>query len=159
MASGLTLVSAIIISRVVMLAVIVFLFVRAYGFERAVECWLTAMAVVALVAAVTGLPTLASGRLGGGVPTIHPNELAMLCVFPILGLMWRVFQQRSRTIHHVLLVTLLGITWATGSRTSLAAALLGGLIMLGLTRRLSHSQVAVASLEPGRRRSPSWART
>jgi hypothetical protein len=147
--SGLTLVSAIIVVRIVLLALVVFFFVRTYGYQRAVECWLTAMAVLAVVAAVTGLPSLASGRLGGGVPPIHPNELATLCVVPSIGLIWRIFQDHSRTIHVVLLVTLLGITWATGSRTSLAGTLVGALIVVGLTRRFTPVQAVVASLAAG----------
>ncbi len=139
--SGLTVVSGVLVIRVVILATVGYLFVRAFGYEEAIRCWLSAMAIVAILAAVTGLPSLASGRLRGGVPAVHPNELAALCVFPVLGLIWGFVNQRTRTFHHVLLAVLVLITWATGSRTALGAAVLGAVVILCSVRRPTPSRL------------------
>ena len=134
-ASGLMMVSAVIVVRVIILASVGYLFVRAFGFETAARCWLTAMASVAMLAAVTGLPTIASGRLRGGIPPIHPNELAIYCVFPALGLIWSFVNGRNKPWHNALLLALLVTLWATGSRTSLGAAVLGAVIIVASIRR------------------------
>ena len=139
--SGLTVVSGVLVIHVVILATVGYLFVRAFGYEEAIRCWLSAMAIVAILAAVTGLPSLASGRLRGGVPAVHPNELAALCVFPVLGLIWGFVNQRTRTFHHVLLAVLVLITWATGSRTALGAAVLGAVVILCSVRRPTPSRL------------------
>lgn len=133
--SGLTIVSGVIVARVVILATVGFLYVRAFGPEVALRYWLSAMATVAVLAAVTGLPSLATGRLRGGIPAVHPNELATLCLFPALALVWLFVTERARLFHIVLLLTLIVITWATASRTALGALLVGVTIIVASVRR------------------------
>ena len=80
--------SAVLGVRMLIIALSVLLLARSVDREELLRAWLSALLAVGLVAAVTGLPSLASGRLRGGVPPLHPNELAILCGLPAVGLSW-----------------------------------------------------------------------
>lgn len=89
------------------------------------NCLLAAMGTLAVIAAVTGLRTLAAGgRLGGGIPEIHPNELAGLCAPPLIALIVFTLRRGVRLWSTVALVVLLGIIVASGSRIALVGLLI-----------------------------------
>jgi len=109
----------------VVMATILFL-LTTVPWVTSIVCLLSAMAAVALVAAVTGVPTLAaSGRLGGGIPEIHPNELAGLVGAPLVGLVILMLRDGVRAWRLVATVVLVGIAVATGSRIGLLAIAIG----------------------------------
>ncbi len=109
----------------VVMATILFL-LTTVPWVTSIVCLLSAMAAVALVAAVTGVPTLAaSGRLGGGIPEIHPNELAGLVGAPLVGLVVLMLRDGVRAWRLVATVVLVGIAVATGSRIGLLAIAIG----------------------------------
>lgn len=109
----------------VVMATILFL-LTTVPWVTSIVCLLSAMAAVALFAAVTGLPTLASGgRLGGGIPEIHPNELAGLVGAPLVGLVVLMLRDGVRTWRLIATVVLVGIAVATGSRIGLLAIAIG----------------------------------
>ena len=109
----------------VVMATILFL-LTTVPWVRSIACLLAAMAAVAVVAAVTGLPSLAStGRLGGGIPEIHPNELAGLVAAPLVGLVVLMLRNGVRVWRLVGTGVLLGIAVASGSRTGLLAIVVG----------------------------------
>lgn len=123
--------------RVVLIATVLFLLVRTFVAEVLMSQLLVAMAVVGVLAAVTGIPNYQSrGRLWGGMPPVFPNELAFLCALPALGVMWLVLMGRGRTRHILVLAVLVGIVWLTGSRTGLFAMLAAMFVMTLQSRRL-----------------------
>jgi O-antigen ligase len=84
---------------------------------------------------VTGLPTLSSGRLSGGVPAMDPNALALLAGVVVVLLAWRGAMGRAGWPSAVAAATGLGVMWVTGSRTAVLMLLVGLLVMLLQTRR------------------------
>lgn len=109
----------------VVMATILFL-LTTVPWVTSIVCLLSAMAAVALVAAVTGVPSLAAtGRLGGGIPEIHPNELAGLVGAPLVGLVVLMLRDGVRAWRLVATVVLVGIAVATGSRIGLLAIAIG----------------------------------
>lgn len=109
----------------VVMATILFL-LTTVPWVTSIACLLSAMAAVAVVAAITGLPSLAStGRLGGGIPEIHPNELAGLVAAPVIGLVVLMLRNGVRVWRLLGTAVLLGIAVASGSRTGLLAIIVG----------------------------------
>jgi len=135
-ASGAWLVSGILAARVAMLALIVLLVATSVSGEKVLRSLFAATTFVAGVAALTGLPTLASGRLGGGFPQIHSNELAMLCAVSALGVLWRLVRGDKVPGGLWLFLMLVGTLWLTGSRSSFIAAMVGIAILLAHARRI-----------------------
>lgn len=131
--------SAVLAIRLLITALTVLLLARTLECEYLLKSWLSAMLTVAAAAAITGLPSVASGRLRGGIPALHPNEMAVLWSLPVVALTWLVFQGRARSIHVLLLVMSMGIVWLTGSRTSVMAIIVAMGVMAVQARRLSQS--------------------
>jgi hypothetical protein len=129
-AEGNLIPSAVIAIRVALLAVAVTVLTRVYDSEKLIECLLGALGTVAVVGAVTGLPSLAEGRLSGGIPPLHPNELASTSALVALWCLWKIFTARERWWHLPLLLVALGALLATGSRTPLAALAVATLVLL-----------------------------
>jgi O-antigen ligase len=118
--------TVVLIGRVFMVMATILLLLTAVPWVMSVACLLSAMAIVAVVAAVTGIPTLASsGRLGGGIPEIHPNELAGLAAAPLIGLVILMLRNGVRGWRLAAAAVLLGIAVASGSRTGLLAIVIG----------------------------------
>jgi hypothetical protein len=119
----------VLVIRVFIVMATVLMLVSSVPWTAALACLFTAMTTVAVFAALTGLPKYASsGRLGGGIPEIHPNELAALAATPLVGLVVFSLQRGWREWRVVLVVVLLGIVVATGSRTALLGALVALLL-------------------------------
>lgn len=124
-------------ARVVTLAVTIAMLSKGMDPERQFRALLMATGTFALVAAASGLPGfIRSGRLQGGLPPLKPNELAMLSGLTLLGLMWLILRGEATRRHAVLASVLLTIVWLSGSRTSLAAIVIAGGIMLLQARGL-----------------------
>jgi hypothetical protein len=131
-------VSAVLSVRLVLVTFTVALLVKTFPRRHLLEDLLACFALVALIAAVTGLPSLfREGRLGGGLPAMHSNELSLLCALPVIGLIYLVLRHRAGARHLLLLSALGTALVATGSRTALLTVLLAGLVMLVQARRLS----------------------
>lgn len=130
--------SAVVAVRVAVLAATIMLLLHAFDVEVVLSSLIRAMGAVGIFAALTGLPTLSSGRLSGGLPPLSANGVANLCAVPMIVLIWRVVEGRPRgrwdplTTAGLLLVIIL-----TGSRTTLATLLLAVLVMVIQMRRLS----------------------
>jgi len=127
----------VLVVRVALVAAVPILAVRAYGWELTFSALLAAMLLVGLVAAGTGVGTLADGRLGGGIPPLSPNAIALLINLPLLCIVWRLLIRSGTWLDVYLAVPLLALVWATGSRTGLAALVVSCLVMVLLVRRLS----------------------
>ncbi|WP_153302125.1 O-antigen ligase family protein [Microbacterium foliorum] len=116
----------ILVGRMFLVMATILFLLTTVPWVTSIVCLLAAMASVAVVAAVTGLPSLAaSGRLGGGIPEIHPNELAGLVAAPIIGLVILMLRNGVRVWRLLAAVVLVGIAVASGSRTGLLAIVVG----------------------------------
>jgi hypothetical protein len=121
--------------RVAVLGATVHLLLRAAPGLQVVTSLAVACGAVAAVAAVTGLPTLAEGRLAGGVPALSPNELSLLAGVVVLVLAWRTVLGRAGWADAVTGAAFLGVIWATESRTGLLMVLVGVAVMALYLRR------------------------
>jgi hypothetical protein len=96
-----------------------------------------AMEMVAFLAGATGLKYVAQGeRLRGGIPALAPNEIAFLCVIPILFVVWNALQGRGHRRDLVEVAALVSLIWLSQSRTSLVVLVVSVAIMLTQNRRL-----------------------
>jgi hypothetical protein len=134
-AAGNTLASGVLALRLVILAVTVYLLLRAFAAELVFRCFVRSCAAIASVAAITGAGTIASGRLQGGIPPLAPNELAFLCAVTVIGLAWRLAHRAGSRRDFVLLVIFIGIIWLTGSRTGLLALVAALAVLMVQVRR------------------------
>ncbi len=121
--------------RVAVLGATVHLLLRAAPGLQVVTALAVACGLVAAVAAVTGLPTLAEGRLAGGLPALSPNELSLLAGVVVLVLGWRTVLGRAGWADAVTGAAFLGVIWATGSRTGLLMLLVALAVMALYLRR------------------------
>lgn len=114
----------VLIVRVFMVMATVLLLLTSVRWYVALGALMAAMAVLGMLAAVTGVGTfLATGRLGGGIPEIHPNEVAGLVGPPIVALVILMLRTRVRLWSIVMAMVLLVILVASGSRTALLGVL------------------------------------
>ena len=79
--------------------------------------------MIGIFSAILGLGRVLSGhRLAGTVPALNPNDLALLCAAPAIGLLYEMTTgRRSWTYRLPLFAVLVAIVWLTGSRTGLLA--------------------------------------
>lgn len=90
---------------------------------------LAAMAAVGMTAAVTGIGSLiARGRLYGGIPEIHPNELAGLVGPPLVATVIVTLRSGVRWWAVSAAAVLLSVLVLTGSRTALAGVLVAAAV-------------------------------
>lgn len=128
--------AAVVSIRVLIIALAVVLLVRTVEAATLVRNLLAVMLTFGVVVGGSGLLGFLGGaRLKGGLLPLHPNEIAMLCGLPALGLMWLVLQKRAKPHHILLMLVALGMIWATGSRTGLFAIGVGFVLMLLQARR------------------------
>ncbi len=131
-------VSGVLSVRLLLLATGIILLVKTFPAEQLMRDLMASMAVVALVGAITGAPSLiVDGRLSGGVPGMHSNELSLLCALTAIGGLYLVFTHQARTVHILVLGTVLIALIGTGSRTALLTVVLAALVMLPQTKQLS----------------------
>lgn len=136
-AAGNGFASLVITVRMVILATTISAAIAAYPSRVIIASLARVMTLAALVAAVSGGATLADGRLSGGIPPLASNGLAFLCGFPILALVWRAMRSEGHWYDWPMVALLLSIIWLTESRTSLAALILGIIVIVLQSRRLS----------------------
>lgn len=130
-------------ARILLCVVAVSLAARLLGPEDLIYALLSVLAVIALVSALTGIPTLATGRLGGGIPAVHPNELAGLAAPPLIGAVALSVRRGITPARTLVVLALGGILVATGSRTALIATALAAGVALVTNGRLKPDMVMV----------------
>lgn len=141
--------TAILAVRLVILATTVIFLIRSYSPETVLRALFTAMLVVALVGTASGVATVASGRLEGGIPPLNPNEIAMLLGPPAIGILWLILTGRSKAYHGVLLAALMGIIWLTGSRTALMALVVAMALMVTQVRQMKPAVAVLLAFAVG----------
>ncbi len=121
--------------RVALVGATVLLLARAAPAAEVVTALIRACVAVAVVAAATGVTSYDDGRLAGGIPAIDPNELALLAGLGVLHVAWRIVLGRAGPVSAAGAAALLGVVWATGSRTALLVLVLAILVMALHVRR------------------------
>ncbi len=135
--AGTTLASLVLVVRVVMTAVTVMLLLVGRPMREVAQSLVRSLAIVGTVAAVTGIPNLATGRLSGGVPQIAANELALIFSICALWIGRKVVRGAENNLDRAMLLTSVVIVFLTGSRTGLVALVLAFAIMARYTQRIS----------------------
>lgn len=141
--------SGVLAVRVAILAATVALLVSAYRHLEVLRTLCVALVLVGLFTAATGASSLAYGRLSGEVLPISPNQLAMMFGFPLIVLTWGMVHGQRFRFDLLVSPLLLGLIWLTGSRTGLAAVVLGlGLVLLSARRVPTAALVGVVAAAP-----------
>jgi O-antigen ligase len=134
--AGNAVAGGVVAVRVALLAATVFLLLRAAPAAQVLTAIAWACGLTTAVAAVTGLPSFVSeGRLGGGVPAIDPNDLALLAGVVVVVLTWRLVLDELRAPGLLAGLFYLWVVWATGSRTGLIMLVLAVVVMAAYIRR------------------------
>jgi hypothetical protein len=109
--------SMVIVARLLLLATTVIVLSRVFEGSFLLGSLIAALATFAAVGAVTGIPTLAEGRLEGGLPPLHPNELASTCAVVMLWCLWKISAGQDTWWHLAAAALAFGVMVATASRT------------------------------------------
>jgi hypothetical protein len=133
---GTVFATAVLGARVVLLAMTVVILVRAYPWQTLLSTLTAAMLLLATVGAVTGVGSLASGRLYGGLPPLNANEISLLIGVPLVCIVWRCVNRAATTLEVASVLPLLGVIWLTGTRTGLAALVLSFLLLVTMAPRI-----------------------
>ena len=116
--TGYLIPSMVIVVRVVLLAATVIVLSRAFEGSTLLGSLIAALATFAVVGAATGIQTFADkGRLAGGLPPLHPNELASMCAVVVLWCLWKIAAGQDSWLHLGAVAVAFGIMVATASRT------------------------------------------
>ncbi|MEV1284601.1 hypothetical protein [Modestobacter sp. NPDC049651] len=142
---GTLVASTLVAVRVAVLATTVLLLLRASTTGQFFRSLSWACGAVGLVAAVTGLPSLSTGRLAGGVPPLSPNELALLGGVVVAHTAWRTVLGEAGWRSALAGIGALAVIWETGSRTGLLM-LLVGVAVTGLHLRRARVGLVVTGL-------------
>jgi hypothetical protein len=136
-ATGGVMPAAVVAVRLVILATTVLLVVRHFPAPLVLRSLLGSMALIGVVSAVLGAGSvLDGGRLSGTVPALNPNDFALLCAVPAVGLVHDMTTgHRSWTYRLPLLTVLVGIVWLTGSRTGLFAMIVAMVLVIASNGR------------------------
>ncbi|RBY94254.1 hypothetical protein DQ244_02630 [Blastococcus sp. TBT05-19] len=135
----------VIAVRVTIVALTVVLLLRCYTGTQFFAALAWSSAGIGGVAAVSGLPSLSSGRLAGGFPQLAPNELALLACLVVLYAAWRIALGASGVPMAGIAVVALGVLWFTGSRTALLM-LVPALVIMALHVRRARVGLVVSGL-------------
>ncbi|WP_212719538.1 O-antigen ligase family protein [Blastococcus sp. CCUG 61487] len=135
-AYGTSVPSIAIAVRVTVLAATVVLLLRAAPAFQLLRAVVASCGLVAAVAALTGLPDLAGGRIAGGIPPLHPNGLALLAGVVVVWAAWRTVLGEARWLDALLGGGFLALMWLTGSRTGFLVLVLAVLVMVLHIRRI-----------------------
>jgi O-antigen ligase len=143
---GTLLASGVVAVRVAILAATLVLLLRCVSTMQFFTCLAWSCGAIAASAALTGLSTLRSGRLSGGVPQLSPNELALLACIVVLYVGWRVvLDGGSGLLLPLVAVVALGVIWVTGSRTALLM-LVAALVVMALHIRRARPGLVAGAL-------------
>lgn len=129
--------AVVIVARVLLVAVTVIVLSRVFDGITLLRCLVVALATFALLGAVTGIGNLATeGRLSGGFPPLHPNELASTCAVVVLWCLWRILAGQDTWLHLAAIALAFGLLVATASRTPAVAMAVAAVFLLLRIRAL-----------------------
>lgn len=136
--------TAVVVVRMLLVAAALLLLVAAYGADPVAEGLFRIFLGVVVLATVTGGGSLASGRLRGGLPPLHPNELALLASLCLVWIAAKFLQARDGPADYAAAIAVFGVVYLTGSRTTLLALLVALALMVRWLSRISLSGVVAA---------------
>jgi hypothetical protein len=128
--TGYLIPGGVIATRVLLVAVTVIVLSRVFSPYTLLGSLVAAVGTFVAAGAVTGIGSLAEGRLAGGIPPLHPNELASGSAVVMLYCLWRVSAGQDTWVHLAAIVGAGGVLAATGSRTPLIAMAVASLIVV-----------------------------
>jgi O-antigen ligase len=129
--------SAVVAVRVVIVALTVFLLLKAAAPAHVFSGLVWSSGAIALVAAATNPGSAGTGRLEGGIPPLNPNEMALLAGIVVLAVVWRIVLGETAWYLWGAAVLFLAIIWLTGSRTALLMLVAAIAVMAAHMRRPS----------------------
>lgn len=144
-ADGSLLSSLVIAVRIAILMLAVGLLLSGYDGYAVMAGLVGALASVVAFSVITAFGQLRDGRLAGGIPPLHPNEIAGVSVVVILWLLYRAVNGRESGVDLLLLVIAVAALISSGSRTSLVMLLPAALVLVASTRRV-HLRVLIPFL-------------
>jgi hypothetical protein len=127
--------SGVVAVRVLIVALTVFLLLRAAPPHQVFAGVVWSSGAVVVVAAATAPASGLAGRLEGGLPPLNPNEMALLAGIVVLAVAWRIALGDTRWYLWVCAAAYLGVTWLTGSRTAVLMLAAAVLVMVVQMRR------------------------
>jgi hypothetical protein len=133
--------SGVVAVRVLIVALTVFLLLRAAPPQQVFAGLVWSSGAVVVIAAATAPSTALSGRLEGGLPPLNPNEMAMLASVVVLAVAWRIALGDTRWYLWACAAAYLGVIWLTGSRTAMLMLIAAVLVMILQMRRPSPALV------------------
>lgn len=128
LANGTLVPSLVVTTRVMMLMTAIVFLVASYGARRAVGSLMQVLGFIAVLGALSGLPSF-SGRLAGVLPSLNPNALAFITAVVCVWLLATVLAGKDSTWQLFAIAGCVGIVYLTGSRSALAALAVASLLM------------------------------
>ncbi|WP_134741401.1 hypothetical protein [Nocardioides sp. 503] len=122
--------------RIVVVAATAVFLVHAFPIAELLSSLAAAMLLLAGFASVTGVGSLASGRLYGGLPPLNANEISLLFSVPLLCLLWRCVHHWATWQDVAAILPCLGVIWLTGARTGVIALLLSVVLLVLMAPRV-----------------------
>ena len=141
-ADGRLVPTAVLAVRVVLVLLIVAVLVSTYAVRDVLHAFVVVFAILVIAATGTTLALGTTGRLHGGLPPLHANELASLTVICLIWVVGRLFRGEDRPWSLLFVPACIAIIVLTQSRTSLIAGLTA---LLVLTLFATRVRVAVAA--------------
>lgn len=140
--------TAVLAVRVMLVIVVIAVLMSTYRPQDVLHAFVVVFGVLVVVATASTLVLGRTGRLSGGLPPLHANELASLTVICLLWVVARSFRGEDHPAALVFIPTCLFIIVLTQSRTSLAAGATALVVVALFATRVRLSVAVVASAVP-----------
>ena len=140
--------SAVLAVRVLLVLLIVGVLVRTYRVREVLHATVVVFAVLVTAATATTLALGTTGRLHGGLPPLHANELAALTVICLLWAVGRLFRGGDRISTLLFVPLCVWVVILTESRTSLVAGFTALAILALFATRIRVVVVLAAACVP-----------
>ncbi len=140
-ADGRLVPTVVLAVRVMLVLLIVAVLMSTYRPQDVLHAVIVVFGLLVVVATITTLFLGTTGRLRGGLPPLHANELASLAVMCLLWVVARLFRGEDRPASLVFIPACMAIIVLTQSRTSLAA---GGAALIVLVLFATRMRPVVA---------------
>lgn len=134
--------------RVFLVLLIVAVLMSTYRVQEVLHAVVVAFGLLVVVATATTLVLGTTGRLHGGLPPLHANELASLAVLCLIWVVARLFRGEDRVSSLLFIPACIAIIVLTQSRTSLAAGVTALVVVALFATRVRTSVAIVAASVP-----------
>jgi hypothetical protein len=131
----------VLAGRVFLVLLVVAVLMSAYRPEEVLHAIIAVFGLLVVVATLTGPALDTAGRLRGGLPPLHSNELGSLAAMCLIWVVADMFRGDDRPATVVVVPAFVAIIALTGSRASLAAGTVALIVLAVFATRV---RVAVA---------------